>query len=48
MTIHDLRELQVQLQELLDLGMIRPSIYPLGTPVIFFKKKYGSLRLYNS
>jgi len=45
MTTPELRELQVQLQELLDLGMIRPSISPWGAPVIFVKKKDGSLRL---
>ena len=40
-----LRELQIQLKELLDLGLIRPSISPWGAPVIFVKKKDGSLRL---
>jgi hypothetical protein len=38
-------DLQMQLKELLDLGIIRPSVSPWGTPVIFVKKKDGSLRL---
>ena len=39
------RELKVQLQELLDRGFIRPSVSPWGSPVLFVKKKDGSLRL---
>ena len=34
-----LKELQVQLQELLDKGFIRPSHSPWGAPVLFVKKK---------
>jgi len=45
MTAPKLQELQIQLKELLDIGHIRPSISPLGAPVIFVKKKDGSLRL---
>jgi hypothetical protein len=45
MTALELCELQMQLKELLDLGLIRPSVSPWGTPVIFVKKKDGSLRL---
>ena len=41
----ELRELNVQLQNLLDKGFIRPSTSPWGTPVLFVKKKDGSLRL---
>jgi hypothetical protein len=41
----ELCELQMQLKELLDLGLIRPSVSPWGAPVIFVKKKDGSLRL---
>ena len=41
----ELCELQMQLKELLDLGLIRPSVLPWGAPVIFVKKKDGSLRL---
>jgi hypothetical protein len=33
------------LKELLDLELIRPSVSPWGVPVIFLKKKDGSLRL---
>ncbi|XP_031745635.1 uncharacterized protein LOC116406054 [Cucumis sativus] len=36
---------EVQLQELLDKGFIRPSVSPWGAPVLFVKKKDGSMRL---
>jgi hypothetical protein len=45
MTAPELCELQMQLKELLDLGLIRPNVSPWGAPVIFVKKKDGSLRL---
>jgi hypothetical protein len=45
MTAPELCELQMQLKELLDLGLVRPSVSPWGAPVIFVKKKDGSLRL---
>ncbi|KAJ4956298.1 hypothetical protein NE237_013081 [Protea cynaroides] len=41
----ELKELKVQLQELLDKGYIRPNISPWGAPVLFVKKKDGSIRL---
>ncbi|CAL2244317.1 unnamed protein product [Prunus armeniaca] len=41
----ELRELKTQLQELVDLGFIRPSVSPWGAPVLFVKKKDGSMRL---
>ena len=41
----ELAELKKQLQELLDKGLIRPSVSPWGAPVLFVKKKDGSLRL---
>ncbi|KAL0551906.1 hypothetical protein IC582_010998 [Cucumis melo] len=41
----ELKELKVQLQELLNKGFIRPSVSPWGTPVLFVKKKDGSMRL---
>ena len=34
-----------QLKDLLDKGFIRPSISPWGAPVLFVKKKDGSLRM---
>ena len=45
MTTTEMYELKVQLQELLDKGFIRPSVSPWGAPVIFVKKKDGTLRL---
>jgi hypothetical protein len=41
----ELQELKMQLKELLDLGLIRPSVSPWGAPVIFMRKKDGSWRL---
>ena len=41
----ELRELKSQLQELLDKGFVRPSTSPWGAPVLFVKKKDGTLRL---
>ena len=41
----DLKELKLQLQELLEKGFIRPSVSPWGAPVLFVKKKDGTLRL---
>ena len=41
----ELRELKVQLHELLDKGFIRPSTSPWGPPVLFAKKKDKTLRL---
>ncbi|KAL0448590.1 UNVERIFIED_CONTAM: Retrovirus-related Pol polyprotein from transposon.6 [Sesamum latifolium] len=45
MTPSELKELKKQLEELLDKGFIRPSILPWGAPVLFVKKKDGSMRL---
>ncbi|XP_070004094.1 uncharacterized protein [Nicotiana sylvestris] len=39
------KELKQQLQDLLYKGFIRPSISPWGAPVLFVKKKDGSLRM---
>jgi len=41
----EMKELKTQLQELLDKGFIRPSVSPWGAPVLFVKKKDGSMRL---
>ena len=39
----ELRELNEQLLELLDKGFIRPITSPWGAPVLFVKKKDGTL-----
>ena len=39
------KELKVQIQGLLDKGLIRPSTSPWGAPVLFVKKKDKTLRL---
>ncbi|XP_057775306.1 uncharacterized protein LOC130994278 [Salvia miltiorrhiza] len=41
----ELQELKIQLRELLQLGFIRPSVSPWGAPILFVKKKDGSLRM---
>ncbi|KAG8503496.1 hypothetical protein CXB51_001481 [Gossypium anomalum] len=41
----ELVELKAQIQELLDRGFIRPSVSPWGAPVLFVKKKDGTLRI---
>ena len=41
----ELKELKIQLHELLDKGFIQPSVSPWGTLVLFVKKKYGTLRM---
>nr|GFA23311.1 putative reverse transcriptase domain, aspartic peptidase domain protein [Tanacetum cinerariifolium] len=41
----ELKELKEQLQELLYLGFIRPSVSPWGALILFVKKKDGSMRL---
>ena len=41
----ELKELQIQLEELLIKGYVRSSVSPWGAPVIFMKKKDGTLRL---
>jgi len=41
----ELKELSVQIQDLLDKVFIRPSVSPWGAPVLFVKKKDGTLRL---
>nr|GEV63696.1 putative reverse transcriptase domain-containing protein [Tanacetum cinerariifolium] len=40
-----MKELMNQLQELLDIGFIRPSSSPWGAPILFVKKKDGSMRM---
>jgi hypothetical protein len=41
----ELKELQLQLEELMKKGYMRPSVSPWGAPVLFLKKKDGALRL---
>ena len=41
----ELKELKTQLQELLDKVFIRPSVSPWGAPVLFVKKKDGTLQM---
>jgi hypothetical protein len=45
MSTLELKELQMQLKELLKKGYIHPSVSPWGVPILFVKKKYGRLRL---
>ena len=45
MALTELKELKDQLQELLEKGFIRPSASPWGAPVLFMKKKDGTMRL---
>ncbi|XP_073119845.1 uncharacterized protein [Henckelia pumila] len=41
----ELKELKMQLQDLLEKGYIRPSVSPWGAPVLFVKKKDGTMRM---
>jgi hypothetical protein len=41
----ELKEMKMQLKELLDLALIRPSVSPWGAPFIFIRNKDGSWRL---
>ena len=41
----EMKELKAQLDELLEKGYIQPSASPWGAPVLFVKKKDGTLRL---
>jgi hypothetical protein len=45
MSTPELVEIKLQLKEMMDKGYIRPSMSPWGLPVMFVKKKYGTLRL---
>ena len=42
----ELKELKVQMEEMVNKGFVRPSTSPWGAPVLFVKKKDGSMRLY--
>ena len=41
----ELKEFKDQLQDLLSKGFIRPSVSPSGAPVLFVKKKDGTMRM---
>ena len=41
----EIQEFKYHLKELLDKGFIRPSISPWGAPMLFVKKKDGSLKM---
>jgi hypothetical protein len=45
MSTPELVELKLQLKEMMDKGYIWPSVSPWGAPVLFVKKKDGTLRL---
>ena len=45
MALVELKELKLQLQELLEKGFIHPSVSTWGAPMLFVKKKDGTLRL---
>jgi hypothetical protein len=45
MAASELTELKKQLEELQRIGFIRPSSSPWGAPVLFVKKKDGSMRM---
>eukprot|EP00253_Pinus_taeda_P030136 PITA_30136 len=45
MSVPELTELKMQLQELLDKNYIRPSVSPWGAPMLFVKKKDDTLRM---
>ena len=44
MALVELKELKIQLEELLEKGHIRLSTSPWGAPVLLVKKKDGSLQ----
>ena len=45
MSVPEAAELKEQLTQLLEQGFIRPSVSPWSTPVLFNRKKDGTLRL---
>jgi hypothetical protein len=46
MSTLEMKELQMQLEEILKKGYILPSVSPWGALMLFVKKKYGTLRLF--
>ena len=45
MSTPEMLDMNMQLQDLLEKKYIRLIVSPLGAPVLFVKKKYGTLRL---
>jgi hypothetical protein len=45
MSTPELKEMLIQLEELLKKGYIRPSVSPWGAPTLFWRNKDGTLRL---
>jgi hypothetical protein len=45
MSTPELKKLQMQLEEIMKKGYIHPSVSPWGAPVLFVKKKHGTLRM---
>ena len=45
MLVDELEELKKQLREMSDKWYIRPSASPWGSPILFVKKKDGSMRM---
>ena len=45
MSTPELKELQMKIEEILKKGYIRPSVSPWVAPILFMKKKDGTLRL---
>ena len=41
----ELKELKVQMEEMVNKGFVRPSTSPWGAPILFVKKKDGSMQL---
>ena len=46
MALVELKVLKEKLQELLDKEFIRPSVSPWSAPMLFVKKKDGSMRMW--
>ena len=45
MPANELAEMKKQIEELLEKGYVRPSTSPWGAPVLFVKKKDGTMRM---
>ena len=45
MSAPELVDLKLQLQELIEKGYIRPSVSPWGAPILFIKKKDGTMQM---